>query len=73
MPVEPVLFLIVVAVLANLLVMAVILLPPLFGRVSPLAREALAEVFGLSFEELPAEDGHGLWTQTIHGNLAARS
>ena len=40
MPVEPVLFLIVVAVLANLLVMAVILLPPLFGRVSPLAREA---------------------------------
>jgi len=40
LPVEPVLFLIVVAVLANLLVMAVILLPPLFGRVSPLAREA---------------------------------
>jgi len=30
-------------------------------------------VFGLSFEELPAEDGHGLWAQTIHGNLAARS
>jgi diguanylate cyclase (GGDEF)-like protein len=39
LPVEPVLFLIVMAVLANLLVMAVILLPPLFGRVSPLARE----------------------------------
>ncbi|HLO36450.1 MAG TPA: GGDEF domain-containing protein [Candidatus Deferrimicrobium sp.] len=39
MPVEPVLFLIIVAVVANLLVMAVILLPPLFGRTSPLARE----------------------------------
>jgi lipoyl(octanoyl) transferase len=37
------------------------------------AREALGEVFGLSFEELPAEEGHGLWSQTIHGNLAARS
>jgi len=42
-------------------------------EVRPLAREALGEVFDLSFEELPAEDGHGLWTQTIHGNLAARS
>ncbi len=40
MPVEPVIFLIIVAVAANLLVMAVILLPPLFGRTSPLAREA---------------------------------
>jgi lipoyl(octanoyl) transferase len=37
------------------------------------AREALGEVFGLSLEELPAEEGHGLWSQTIHGNLAARS
>jgi lipoyl(octanoyl) transferase len=37
------------------------------------AREALGEVFDLSFEELPAEEGHGLWSQTIHGNLAARS
>jgi diguanylate cyclase (GGDEF)-like protein len=40
LPVEPVIFLIIVAVAANLLVMAVILLPPLFGRTSPLAREA---------------------------------
>ena len=40
MPVEPVIFLIIVAVVANLLVMAVILVPPLFGRTSPLAREA---------------------------------
>jgi len=42
-------------------------------EVRPLARAALGEVFGLSFEELPAEDGHGLWSQSIHGNLAARS
>ena len=41
-------------------------------EVRPLAHEALAEVFGLSFEELPADDGHGLWSQPIHGNLAAR-
>ena len=40
MPVEPVLLLIVVAVVANLLVMAVILLPPMVGRASPLARDA---------------------------------
>jgi len=40
LPVEPVLFLIVVAVIANLLVMAVILLPPMFGRASPLGRES---------------------------------
>ena len=37
MPVEPVLYLIVAAVVANLIVMAVILVPPMFGRVSPLA------------------------------------
>jgi lipoyl(octanoyl) transferase len=36
------------------------------------ALEALSEVFGLDFEELPAEDGHGLWPQPIHGTLAAR-
>jgi lipoyl(octanoyl) transferase len=43
------------------------------AEVRPLAHEALASVFGLSFEEIPAEDGHGLWNQPIHGNLAARS
>jgi len=42
-------------------------------EVRPLAREALEEVFGLSFESLPAEEGHGLWSQTVHGNLAARN
>ena len=47
--------------------------PVLVDEVRPLARAALGEVFDLSFEELPAEAGHGLWTQSIHGNLAARS
>jgi lipoyl(octanoyl) transferase len=47
--------------------------PVSVDEVRPLAREALEEVFALSFEDLPAEDGHGLWSQTIHGNLAARS
>jgi len=37
------------------------------------ALEALAEVFGLELEELPAESGHGLWPQPVHGNLAVRS
>jgi lipoyl(octanoyl) transferase len=41
-------------------------------EVRPLAREALAEVFGLEFEEIPAEDGHGLWNQPIHRQLAAK-
>jgi lipoyl(octanoyl) transferase len=45
--------------------------PVTVDEVRPLAREALAGVFGLSFEELPAEDGPGLWSQPIHGNLAA--
>jgi lipoyl(octanoyl) transferase len=43
------------------------------AEMRPLAREALGDVFGLSFEELPADAGHGLWSQPIHGNLAARS
>jgi lipoyl(octanoyl) transferase len=46
--------------------------PVSVDEVRPLAHEALAEVFGLSFEELPADDGQGLWSQPIHGNLAAR-
>jgi lipoyl(octanoyl) transferase len=31
---------------------------------------ALGEVFDLAFEELPAEDGHGLWPQPVHEQLA---
>ena len=36
------------------------------------ALEALAEVFALEFEELPAEGVHGLWPQPVHARLAAR-
>src|SRR6266542_181004 len=41
-------------------------------EVRPLARDAVGEVFDLSFEELPADEGHGLWSQPIHADLAAR-
>jgi lipoyl(octanoyl) transferase len=40
--------------------------------VRPAAVAAVAEVFELDFEELPADDGAGLWTQQIHASLAAR-
>jgi lipoyl(octanoyl) transferase len=36
------------------------------------ALEALAEVFELELEELPAEGMHGLWPQPVHAQLAAR-
>ncbi len=39
--------------------------------VRPAAAAALAEVFGLTFEEVPADEGAGLWKQPIHANLAA--
>ena len=39
-------------------------------EVRPHAAGALEKVFGLTFEELPAEDGHGLWPQTLHEKLA---
>jgi len=42
-------------------------------EVRPLAHEALSQVFGLDLEPLPADDGHGLWPQTVHAQLAARS
>ncbi|MHB8468266.1 MAG: lipoyl(octanoyl) transferase LipB [Gaiellaceae bacterium] len=40
--------------------------------VRPHAIDALGEVFGLELEELPAEDGAGLWPQPVHRELAAR-
>ena len=40
--------------------------------VRPAAIAAIAEVFALVLEELPADDGAGLWTQSIHASLAAR-
>ena len=42
-------------------------------EVRPLAHEALADVFGLELDPLPADDGHGLWPQTRHAQLAAKS
>jgi lipoyl(octanoyl) transferase len=40
--------------------------------VKPHAAAALAEVFGLSLEELPAEHGVGLWPQPVHAKIAAK-
>ena len=41
-------------------------------EVRPLAVAALGEVFGLEFEELPADDGTGLWAQPRHAALSGR-
>jgi lipoyl(octanoyl) transferase len=46
--------------------------PVTVDEVRPLARDAVAEVFGLELERLPADEGPGLWTQAIHTQLAAR-
>jgi lipoyl(octanoyl) transferase len=40
-------------------------------EVRPHAAAALEEVFGLTFEELPAQDGPGLWEQPTHERLSA--
>jgi len=41
-------------------------------EVRPHAAAAFAEVFDLTFEELPAEEGAGLWAQPIHEQLTAK-
>jgi lipoate-protein ligase B len=41
--------------------------------VRPAAAAALEEVLGLTFEELAADEGAGLWEQPTHAELAARS
>jgi lipoyl(octanoyl) transferase len=41
-------------------------------EVRPAAIEAIAEVFGLELEELPTDEGSGLWPQPIHASLATR-
>jgi lipoyl(octanoyl) transferase len=46
--------------------------PVTVDDVRPAARDAIAEVFDLELEPLPAEDGHGLWTQPIHEQLGSR-
>ena len=45
--------------------------PVTVDEVRPAAREAIAEVFGLVFDELPG-DRPGLWPQPLHAQLAAR-
>lgn len=40
--------------------------------VRPIAVEAIADVFALDLEELPVDEGAGLWPQPIHASLAAR-
>jgi lipoyl(octanoyl) transferase len=47
--------------------------PVRVDEVRPHAVAALAEVFGLELEELPADEGHGLWPQPLHEQLAARA
>src|ERR671925_677932 len=46
--------------------------PVSVDEVRPFARKALADVFELELEELPADDGAGLWPQPVHAQLAAR-
>jgi lipoyl(octanoyl) transferase len=41
-------------------------------EVRPAARDAIAKVFELELEPLPADDGAGLWQQPIHAQLASR-
>jgi lipoyl(octanoyl) transferase len=43
------------------------------AEVRPQAHAALADVFGLQLEPLPADDGHGLWQQPVHAQLAAKT
>jgi lipoyl(octanoyl) transferase len=46
--------------------------PVTVDEIRPHAAAALADVFELELEALPAEDGHGLWPQPLHAQLAAR-
>ena len=46
--------------------------PVSVDEVRPAAAAALEEVFALTFEELPADEGAGLWEQPVHEQLAAR-
>jgi lipoyl(octanoyl) transferase len=45
--------------------------PVTVDEVLPHAVAALEDVFGLELEELPTEDGAGLWPQPLHAQLAA--
>ena len=40
--------------------------PLTVDEVRPAAATAIADVFDLELEELPADDGDGLWAQPVH-------
>jgi lipoyl(octanoyl) transferase len=44
--------------------------PVSVDEVRPHALDAVAEVFGLELEPLPADEGAGLWPQPVHAQLA---
>ena len=46
--------------------------PVSVDEVRPHAVAAIEEVFGLAFDDLPAEDGAGLWPQPLHERLTAK-
>ncbi len=46
--------------------------PLAVDEVRPAAIAALEEVFDLELEELPGDEGAGLWSQPIHASLATR-
>jgi lipoyl(octanoyl) transferase len=46
--------------------------PVTVDQVRPHAAAALEGVFDLAFEELPAEEGHGLWPQPVHAKVSAK-
>jgi lipoyl(octanoyl) transferase len=46
--------------------------PVTVDDVRPHALAALEDVFGLALEELPVDEGAGLWAQPVHERLAAR-
>jgi lipoyl(octanoyl) transferase len=47
--------------------------PVSVDEVRPQAHAALAGGFELELDPLPADDGHGLWDQSVHTQLAAKS
>jgi lipoyl(octanoyl) transferase len=46
--------------------------PLTVDAVRPAAAAAIADVFELELERLPADEGHGLWAQPVHEQLAGR-
>jgi lipoyl(octanoyl) transferase len=46
--------------------------PVTVDEVRSFARDAIADVFELELEPLPADEGAGLWEQPTHGRLARR-